>query len=65
MMFSIFRRHKAEPAGLVEARRAAKESARGVRAAMQLREEAARDRLTLAEIRHRDYIATRLFGREA
>lgn len=64
-MFSIFHRHKVEPASLIEARRAARESARGVRAAAEIREEAARDRLTLARLRHRDYVATRLFGREA
>lgn len=61
----FFYRHKVEPSGLVEARRAAQESAAGVPAARRLREEAARDRMTLAEIRRSDHVATQLFGREA
>lgn len=64
-MFGIFHRRKAEPAGLVEARRAARESAAGVKDARRLREDAANDRYTLAEIRRRDHVGTRLFGREA
>jgi hypothetical protein len=64
-MFSIFHRHRAEPAGLVEARRAAQQSAAGVKEARKVREDAANDRYTLAEIRRRDHVGTRLFGEGA
>lgn len=55
---------KHEATGLAQAKRAARISEQGMKEARAVKEDAAQDRLTIAQLRKDDHVATKLWGGE-